>query len=65
MIRADTVSDVFLSEVYQLHDEVSDLGEVVSTEHLTTIVLDTLPAKEIFNNKSSSDQRSRLKSRGH
>ena len=35
--------DVFLSEGFQLRNELSDLGEVVSNEHLTTIILDALP----------------------
>ena len=36
---------MFLSEVLQLYDELSDLGEIVSTERLTTIILDSLPEK--------------------
>ena len=34
-----------LSEDFQLRDELSDLGEVVSNEHLTTIILDALPSE--------------------
>ena len=45
-MRADTDPDVFLSEVHQLRDEVRNLGKVVSTERLTTIILDALPAEE-------------------
>ena len=37
--------DVFLSEVVQLRDELNDLGEVVSNERLTTVILDALPEK--------------------
>ena len=29
--------DVFLSEIFQLRDELSDLGEVISDERLTII----------------------------
>ena len=45
MIRSGINPDVFLSEVYQLHDEFSYLGEIVSNERLTTIILDALPEK--------------------
>ena len=34
---------VFLSEEFQLRNELSDLGKVVSNEHLTTIIFDALP----------------------
>ena len=37
--------DVFLSEGFQLRNELSDLGEVVSNEHLTTIILDAFPER--------------------
>ena len=46
MMRADTDPDVFLSEVFQLRDELNDLGKVVSTERFTTIVLDALPTEK-------------------
>ena len=36
-------SDVFLSEVFQLQDELNDLDETVTDERLTTIILDALP----------------------
>ena len=36
-MRADTDPDAFLPEVYQLSDEPSHLGDVVSTERLITI----------------------------
>ena len=40
----DIDPDVFLSEVFQLRDELDDLGETVTDERLTTsIVLDALP----------------------
>ena len=34
-----------MSEIYQLRNELSDLDEVVSTERLTTIILEALPAE--------------------
>ena len=40
------LTDVFMSEIYQLHDELSDLDEVVSLESLITIILDALPAEK-------------------
>ena len=43
MISFGIDSDVFLSEVFQLRDELSDLGEIVSNDRLTIIVLDVLP----------------------
>ena len=44
-MRSDIDPDVFLSEVAQLRDEFNDLGEVVSDERLTAIMLDALPEK--------------------
>ena len=41
--RSDIDPDVFLSEVFQLRDELDDLGETVTDEALTTIILDALP----------------------
>ena len=35
--------DVFLLEVFQLRDELDDLGETVTDERLTTIILDAFP----------------------
>ena len=46
VMRADIDSDVFLSERYQLRDELSDLGKAVFTERLTAIVLDALTAEK-------------------
>ena len=43
MIRSDIDPDVFSFEVFQLLDDINDLGEVVSNERLTTIILDALP----------------------
>ena len=43
MMMSDVDPDAFLSEVFRLRHEVSDLGEIVSDERLTTIILDTLP----------------------
>ena len=46
-MKAETDLDVFLSELYQLYHELSDLGKVVSIGRLTTIIiLDALPAKK-------------------
>ena len=45
MTTTDTDPDVFLSEMNQLRDEFCDLDEVVSTERLTALILDTLPTK--------------------
>ena len=42
----DIDADVFFSEVFQLRDKLSDLGEVVSSERLTTIILDALPEEK-------------------
>ena len=42
-MKSDIDPDVFLSEVFQLRDELSDLGKVVSNERLATIILDALP----------------------
>ena len=42
-MRFNIDHDVFLSEGFQLRNELSDLGEVVSNEHFTTIILDALP----------------------
>ena len=41
-MRSDIDLDGFLSEVLQLRDKLSDLGEVVSNERLTIIILDVL-----------------------
>ena len=46
VMRAHIDPDVFLFEFFQLHDELSDLGEVVSNERLTTIFLGTLLAEK-------------------
>ena len=43
VMRSDVDPDVFLSEVFQLRDELDDLGETVTDERLTTIILDVLP----------------------
>ena len=44
VMKPDTDPDVFLSEINQIRDELSVLDETVSTERLTTIILDALPA---------------------
>ena len=46
-MRFDIDPDVFLSKVFQLRDELSDLGKAGSDERLKAIVLDALP-KEMF-----------------
>ena len=46
MRRTESDCDVFLSEVCQPRNKLSDLHEVVSTERLTTILLDSLPAEK-------------------
>ena len=43
MMSSDIDSDVFISQVYQLRDEFSDLGEIVFNERLSTAILDALP----------------------
>ena len=45
-MKPDTDIDAFLSKVNQLRNELSDLDEVMSTERLTTITLDALPAEK-------------------
>ena len=37
---------MFFSLEYQLRDELIDVGKVVFTGHLTTIILDALPAEK-------------------
>ena len=50
-MRADTDPDMFPSEVFQLRDKLSDLGEVVSIERLTTIILDASPTEKYSKTK--------------
>ena len=45
MMKAGTDSDVFLSKLNQMRDKLRDLDEVVSAEHLTTIILEALLAE--------------------
>ena len=45
VIKRVSDPDVFPSEINQIRDELSVLDEEVSTERLTTIVLDVLPAE--------------------
>ena len=42
VMRSDIDPDAFLSNVFQLRDELDDLGEIVTGERLTTINLDAL-----------------------
>ena len=44
-MKADSGSDVFLSEINQIRDELSVLDEEVSTGRLATKNLDALPAE--------------------
>ena len=44
-MKSDDDPEVFLSEINQKRDELSVLDETVSTERLTTIILDALPAE--------------------
>ena len=44
-MEPDTDPDVFLSEINQMRDELGVLDETFSTEHLTIIILDALPAE--------------------
>ena len=43
-MEVDTDPNAFLLEITQICDELSDLNEAVSTERLTIITLDALPA---------------------
>ena len=42
-MKPDTDPDVFLSEINQICNELSALDKTISTERLTTIILDALP----------------------
>ena len=44
MVKAYTDTDVFLSEINQIRDELSVSDEAVSTGRVATIFLDALPA---------------------
>ena len=59
--QADIDHDVFLSEGFQLRDELSDLGEVLSNEHLTTIILDALSEERYSKLKVQSIKDPRLR----
>ena len=43
-MKPDTDPDVFLSEINQICNKLGALDEAISTERLTTIILDALPA---------------------
>ena len=45
-MKNDTDPDAFPSKINQIRNKLSDSKEVVSTEHLTTINLDALPAEK-------------------
>ena len=42
VLKSDIDPDVFLWEVFQLHDELNDQGETVTNERLSTIIVDAL-----------------------
>ena len=44
-MEPDTDPDVFLSEINKIRDELGVLDETISTERLTTIILDALSAE--------------------
>ena len=44
-MKPDTDPDVFMSEINQIRDELGVLDETVSTERLSTIILDALPSE--------------------
>ena len=44
-MKPDTDPDVFLSEINQIRNELGALDKTVSTERLTTKILDALPAE--------------------
>ena len=46
VMRSDVDPHVFLSEVFQLRGELSNLSEVASNERLTSIILDALPEEK-------------------
>ena len=54
MMRSNTDPDVFPSKVFQQRDELSGLGEVVSNERLTTIILDVLSKERYSTMKMQS-----------
>ena len=60
-MRSNIDHDVFLSECFQLRDELRDLGEVVSNERLTTIILDALPEERYSKLKAQSIKDPRLR----
>ena len=43
VMRADIDPGAFLSEVFEIRNEISDLREVASDERLTTLILHALP----------------------
>ena len=45
MIKPDTDPDIFLSKISQIRDELGVLDKTVSTERLTTVILDVLPTE--------------------
>ena len=60
-MRSDIDPDAFLSEVFQLRDELNDLGETVTDEPLTAIILDALPEEMFSTVKMQSVKRPRFR----
>ena len=54
---------MFLFEVFQLRAELSDLGDVVSNKHLTTIILDVI-AEEMYTTMKVQSIRNNLHAEG-
>ena len=61
MIRFNIDHDVLLSEGFQLSDALRDLSEVISNDHLTTIILDALPEERYSKLKLQSIKDPRLR----
>ena len=45
VMKSDNDPDVFLSDINQIYNELGALDETISTERLTTIILDALPSE--------------------
>ena len=52
VIKSDSDPDILLSEINQIRDEICVFDEIVSTERLTTIILDVLPAERFFDSEA-------------
>ena len=47
-MRSNVDPDVFVSEVFQLHDELGDLGQTVTDERLTTTIISNVLPDEMY-----------------